>query len=303
MNSANKQLKSPRSRAVCIGSVHWDWIGTTTIESCEDVPGIIERRPGGVAFNVAAGLNYNGVDAALLGAVGNDREGEELVRALNHMGLCTKFLLRIPELPTDRYLAIENRRGLVAAVADTRMLERAGIKILDFFRSADSLSTARTWAHTIVIDGNLTSIFLEALHDIQKSLGSKFAVVCASPGKASRISNFARIPNTTIYMNLFEAKRLLGRDCRNACDAAKLLCNFGFERVAVTNGPSPAAVATFGELIECRPPKVDAVRATGSGDAFAAAHIASELNGDSAEQSLKNAVLLASLFAAGELEY
>ena len=50
------------NRIVCIGSMHWDIIGTSpmSIDTGEDVPGTIVRRPGGVALNVARGLRSGG---------------------------------------------------------------------------------------------------------------------------------------------------------------------------------------------------------------------------------------------------
>jgi sugar/nucleoside kinase (ribokinase family) len=67
---------------------------------------------------------------ALLSAVGQDAEGEELVAACQRMGMVTDTLYRSADLPTDRYMAIEGANGLIAAVADAHSLEAAGERIL-----------------------------------------------------------------------------------------------------------------------------------------------------------------------------
>ena len=301
--SAAENAMPLRPGAVCVGSVHWDWIGVTKCDFSEDSPGQIDCKPGGVALNVAAALNFLGIDAAIIGAVGGDREGGELAAFLNRIGLNTEFLLTIPGSRTDRYLAIENPNGLIAAIADTRTLEQAGSRILEILQNCKSRRSLLAMAGIIVVDGNLPLNVLRELHAIQESTGSKIAIVCASPGKAARISNLAGLPKSTIYMNLREANRLLGKHLIDAREAAKTLCEFGFNRVAVTNGPDTAAVASRREIFICRPPNIDAVRATGSGDVFVAAHIASELSGDDAGFALNRAVALASSFVAGDLEY
>jgi sugar/nucleoside kinase (ribokinase family) len=54
--------------------------------------------------------------------------------------------------------------------------------------------------------------------------------------------------------------------------------------------------------ITTKPPKVDAVRVTGAGDIFMAAHIASELNGIVGLGALQFAANKAGDYVAGKLE-
>ena len=113
---------------LCIGSVLWDIIGRVpaALRTGSDVPGRITRLPGGVAMNIAMALARSGLTPALLTAIGRDAEGDELVAACTRLGLITTHIYRSDALPTDRYMAIEDADGLVAAVADARSLEAAG---------------------------------------------------------------------------------------------------------------------------------------------------------------------------------
>ena len=302
-NIADDRFGPARPGAVCIGSVHWDWIGTTPDCISDDAPGIIERRPGGVALNVATALNFFGVDTSIIGAVGADRDGEELIETLTQIGLGCELIVKIPDSPTDRYLAIENRRGLVAAVADTRTLEKAGKKVLDAYRSEFASGSLLEAAGIIVVDGNLPQSLLKELHRRQDASGSNTAIVCASSGKASRISIMAGLRNSTIYMNRREVCDLLGENLLDSRDAAEKLCRYGFKRAVVTDGAGAVAIATEFEMISCQPLEIDAVRVTGSGDVFVAAHISSELAGERADRALEKAVSVASSYVAGDFKY
>jgi len=117
---------------LCIGSVLWDVIGRSTrdMRVGSDVPGRIRRLPGGVAMNIAMTLRTFGMTPAILTAIGQDREGEELIAEALTMGLMCDYVYRSEDLPTDVYMAIEGASGLIAAIADAHSLEAAGDKIL-----------------------------------------------------------------------------------------------------------------------------------------------------------------------------
>jgi sugar/nucleoside kinase (ribokinase family) len=54
------------------------------------------RRPGGIALNVAASARAGGLEVALVGAVGDDAEGDALLAALSPLGLDCSHLHRLP---------------------------------------------------------------------------------------------------------------------------------------------------------------------------------------------------------------
>ena len=116
---------------LCIGAVLWDIIARSSAPMAigDDAPGRITRLPGGVALNIAATLVRLGWHPGLLSAIGQDDEGAELIARITAMGLDASRVVRCTS-PTDRYLAIEDSTGLVAAVADAHSLEQAGAAIL-----------------------------------------------------------------------------------------------------------------------------------------------------------------------------
>ncbi len=153
---------------ICIGAVLWDIIGRATahMRVGSDVPGRISRLPGGVAMNIAMTLCRFGMTPALLTAIGQDAEGNELIREAKRMGMICDHIYRSDDLPTDVYMAVEGANGLIAAIADAHSLEAAGAKILRALENGALGSSDRPFAGPVALDGNLT---VELLRNIALS--------------------------------------------------------------------------------------------------------------------------------------
>jgi len=285
---------------LCAGSAHWDVIGHApgTLARGGDVPGAVVRRPGGVAANVARALARAGRRPALLGAVGRDAEGEALVAVLAAAGVLTAHLAR-PAGPTDRYVAIEDAGGLVAAVADTRQLDALGGALLAPLADGRLGPAGRPWPGPVVIDGNLGAACLARLAASPLFAAADLRPVAASPAKAARLAAFAGRPRTTLYVNRAEAAALAGRELADAAAAARALSALGFARAIVTDGPGMLAEQAGAVLRLRRPPAVAARRVTGAGDAFVAGHLAAEMAGADPAAALDAAVAAAAALVAG----
>ncbi len=282
---------------LCIGAVLWDIIGRATahMRVGSDVPGRITRLPGGVAMNIAMALKAYGMSPAILTAIGQDDEGEELIRACTRLGIDAGHVYSSEDLPTDRYMAVEGGNGLIAAVADAHSLEAAGDKILRPLSAA-----LKGWDGLVALDGNLTVALLEQIAHAPEFEQTDLRVAPASPGKAERLIPYLSHPKATIYVNLEEANLLLHRTIDNSAEAASALTDHGLYRAVVTDGPNPATVATKAGVITLTPPEVLVTRVTGAGDTFMAAHIASEAQGADGQAALKRALEAAATYISGE---
>ena len=280
---------------LCIGSVLWDVIGRSNahMRVGSDVPGRIARLPGGVALNVAMAAKAYGMTPALLSVVGRDPAGDELVAALDRMGLVTAHLTRSDDLPTDVYMAVEGANGLIAAVADAHSLERAGARVL-------APLDAMGWTGPIALDGNLTADLLARIAGEARFAGADLRVAPASPGKAVRLLPFLSHASATLYVNLEEAGLLLHAPQDDARAAAEALRARGLHRAVVTDGARLAAAAGPGGTVAERPPEVMVTRVTGAGDTFMAAHVAAEARGADAEAALAEAVRAAATYVSGD---
>ncbi len=287
---------------LCIGSVLWDVIGRAAshMRVGSDVPGRITRLPGGVAMNIAMTLSRFGLTPALLTAIGQDPEGEELIAEARRMGMITDHVYRSEDLPTDVYMAIEGANGLIAAIADAHSLESAGAKIL---RSLDDgrLGSAETpFEGPVALDGNLTEELLQQIAKSPLFARADLRVAPASPGKANRLLALLGHPSATLYVNLEEAGLLCQTTFAHSVEAVHALCTRGAHRVLVTNGGGSAAEGTAGDVIEATPPAVMVTRVTGAGDTFMAAHIASEAQGMDRTDALTRALNAAATYVSGE---
>lgn len=293
-----------RPDILCIGSVLWDIIGRSAVvmRQGSDVPGRISRLPGGVAMNIAMTLARLGLRPALLTAIGQDDEGQELIAACRRLGMVTDHVYRSADLPTDRYMAVEGANGLIAAVADAHSLEAAGDKILRPLADGTLGDAARPWAGLIALDGNLT---VQLLADIAVSplfAAADLRVAPASPGKAERLSPLLAHRGATLYVNLEEAGILAARSFASAPEAAEGLLARGAGRVLVTDGGRVCAEGTAGRgVIAGQPPQVLVTRVTGAGDTFMAAHIVAERRGADREAALQAALRSAAAYVSGEI--
>lgn len=278
---------------LCLGAMLWDLIGRSPARLVpgDDVPGRITQQPGGVALNVALALARQGLQPAILSSIGLDAPGEALMAEAARRGVDTRYLWRQGQLPTDSYMAIESPEGLFAAIADTRALEAAGQAILAPLRDGRLGNAAQPWCGTLVVDGNLTPQVLGSLTRDPCLSGVSLRIVPASPDKAARLWPLLQHPRAIFHLNRAEAEALTGRNFRSAARAAEAVLALGAPRVLVTDGHNLAADAQRGaRTLSELPPQVAAIRVTGAGDAFLAAHFAAELSGSDRAEALSSAI-------------
>ncbi|QGX98418.1 kinase [Roseovarius faecimaris] len=289
------------SNLLCIGSVLWDVIGLSpkAMAHGNDLPGRITRQPGGVALNVAMALRQFGLAPALLSAVGQDAEGEALIKTCQALDLNTGFVFRSSDLRTDLYMAIEDPNGLIAAIADASSLEAAGADILAPLQDGRLGSAAAPYDGIIVLDGNLTADLMDEIARSPLLVSADLRVAPASPGKALRLRPFLNHRSATLYVNLEEANLLSEGHHEAAADAAQALRAAGARRVLVTHGPHDACFADAEGLFTETPPRVTPRRITGAGDMVIAAHIAAELDAADRQEALSRALCAAATHVAG----
>ena len=292
----------PAPDILCIGSVLWDVIGRTAshMRIGSDVPGRITRLPGGVAMNIAMTLCRFGLRPAILTAIGQDAEGDELVAEARRIGIDCDHLYRSEDLPTDRYMAIEGANGLIAAVADAHSLEAAGAKILRPLADGRLGSDTAPWAGLVALDGNLTPDLLGTIAASPLFARSDLRVAPASPGKAERLLALIGHPSATLYVNLEEASLLCQTEFATSDAAAAGLLARGAGRVLVTDGGNSASEGSAAGIVTLEPPPVLVTRVTGAGDTFMAAHIVSERQGMDRPAALSRALRAAATYVSGE---
>lgn len=281
---------------ICIGAAHWDVIGRVpgTMRHGADMPGRMTRQPGGVALNIAVALAQQAVRVVLLAAVGRDSAGEALVREIAARGVITDYLHRPESMPTDSYMAIEDSRGLIGAIADSQTLESVGLRLLDPLADGRLGSAITPFTGMIALDGGLTHLQLSELAALPVLSRADLRLVPAAPDKAARLAPFLNRSGSTFYVNLEEAGTLCRTKPDNSTSAARAMLARGATRALVTDGAREVTDADSQQLFTSAPPVVAARRVTGAGDAFVATHMAQELRGATRRAALEHALRAAS---------
>lgn len=282
---------------VCLGAAHWDVIAKANGDCArgDDVPGTYRRRIGGVATNLARNLHHAGQPTTLIASVGDDDAGRSLITDLGAQGLTTTGLIPLPDHPTDSYIAIEDPRGLVGAVAVDRAM-RAGLDSM--------LNQLRITRGHLILDGNLIPLIADRPDWHHHLRERRASVVCASPVKSTRLSDLlmtALLPD--LYCNLAEARAILGAPDISPPEAARNLLPMGVSLVVITDGARETTVAwahSKGLSVKTRtPPAITPTRITGAGDFFTAQFIAARAGGADPLTALERAQTATATYLTG----
>lgn len=263
-----------RAGILCVGAAHWDIIARAacSLRGGDDVPGRINRRPGGVALNVALGLATWDCTVSLCAAVGSDDAAHSLIQLSESAGVDCEHVLRIEASTTDCYVAIEHKVGeLFAAVADVGLLDLHADKI------ADQVAAKIPEVETLFVDANLGKTAIARLVDLARGAGVEIVANPVSPAKAPALKVLlSGHHQPTLITNLDEANILLHDAVTTSSEAAKALLYHGARTALVTDGPRQATLATDMGVFTAMPPRLPKeASVTGAGDALIAAFLAS----------------------------
>ncbi|MEZ5093232.1 carbohydrate kinase family protein [Nocardioides sp.] len=261
--------------------------------------GRLTRCPGGVARNIAENLARLGTPVHLVGAVGDDPLGAELVEQTRAAGV-TVVPVGQREL-TGTYTAMLDENGeLVAGVADLSATE--GLAPDDLAVMLPLVAGAAL----LVADANLPVSFLHNL--VVRARDARVPVVLdpVSVPKADRVSAVLdpRHPVLLVSPNRDELGALTGHSTGSRSElvgAARRLCAMGAENVWVRLGADGSLlVPRADEPVPLGAHKVTVVDVTGGGDAMLAGLIHRWLLGDPLAEAAAYGQAVAALTVARE---
>ena len=244
--------------------------------------GRVQCSPGGVARNVAENLLRLGLDARLLGVLGDDVFGQALWQSGAAMGLDMRACLTLPGHRSATYVCLHQADGdMDVAVND--------MDIMDAFTPAllqPQLALLRS-AAALVADCNLHP-------DVWQWLATEVAhpalfAEAVSVAKCTRLGPvLAQI--YTLKANRLEAQALCGRaiaSVQDACDAALALHRLGVGRVLISLGAQGVAWCDADARCGHRAARaMPVLSATGAGDALMGGLVYGHLQGWPLEKAL-----------------
>lgn len=225
----------------------------------------VKTRTGGDAFNVASALSKIGIPVTLMGKVGNDAQGQFLLKTARDRGIDTNNIVVSDEYESSTSVLLihpDAQRtalyfggasdGLCSKDIDLEKIKSSkilcigsalGLRGLDGEGLTGILKFAKEHDVTTIVDlkGNLNASHMEILKNY--------------------------LPYTDVIIpNLREASGVTGRD--KLPDMARVLTGLGAKIVVIKNGVEGCYIYSNG--VETRVPafKVNAIDSTGAGDCF-----------------------------------
>lgn len=274
-----------------LGGINTDFVikGERLPQPGQTVPGhTYYSGPGGKGANQAVAASRLGAKVALIGRVGADGRGRELLQGLRANRVHVNLVSLDPRAPTGAaIIAVDSEGEKQISVAPAANL-RVTVQQID---AAEELIAS---ARVLLMQFEVPIAAVLRAAGLAKKHGTKVILDPAPPMDIPR-ELFALID--VIRPNRHEAEQITGRKIRNWADArlaARALLKRGVKIVAMEAGTEGDLVVTANEEIVIPRFKVKAIDATGAGDAFAGGFVVGLAEG----LPLREAARLASATAA-----
>ncbi|MDF2521155.1 MAG: transcriptional regulator, MarR family [Clostridia bacterium] len=237
-------------------------------------PSTIEISAGGVGRNIAHNLALLNVNTTLLTSIGNDMEGESVLKQTAASGVIVDKVYISSRNKTGKYIAVLDDAGEMAmAVSDMDVLEDLTV---DYLKNNLKLIKSSDF---IICDTNLPYDCLLYIFDISRSSGVPVCVDPVSAAKAVKLKGLLK----DIYIitpNSKELEILSGLDA-NVESASKALIELGVSNVIATLGPKGLCHTDKNKSTCYSSIAKDIADVTGAGDSLTAGLIYGLLKYDS----------------------
>lgn len=272
---------------VVLGSVNWD---LTVITDRHPRPGetVLGKEshsgPGGKGANQAVAASRLGSRVAMVGRVGEDRQGREMIDVLAGEGV------EVSGVIVDRDAAT----GLAVITIDS-----AGENTIVVVPGANGrLGRDQVEDHRGIHEAPVVLAQLEIpLEAVVAAAAAAEGIFCLNPAPARPLPDELLAAVDVLVPNRSELAILTGggdpEDVDQAADMARAL--EGPEAVVVTLGAEGALVVEQGEPMHIPSPQVETVDTTGAGDAFCGAFAAALAQGRSLVAAARRGVAAGAL--------
>jgi len=236
----------------------------------------VKMCSGGDALNVAMILHKLGVDAGIIGQVGNDGFGRFLLDAAAEGGVDTRGVAVTDEYGTSTSVVMihpDGERSFAYYGGATDMLHVNDVNF-EIIRGAKALFVGSAFGLTALDGEGLTQI-------LRKARAEGIATVLDVTGNPDADS-MAMLRPALAYTDMFlpsyyEAKSMTGKD--GAEEIARALMKAGVPLVVIKMGNRGCFICSNAEQLFVPAFPVDAVDTTGAGDSFVSGFLTGYLHG------------------------
>ncbi|NIY74484.1 hypothetical protein HED22_02390 [Thalassospira sp. HF15] len=290
---------TPDPNILCFGAAHFDrtlQCTETFVPAASNPVRTLHRKPGGVSRNIAVHLRLLGNNVAMLGAVGDDGDGDQVSEALSTIGIDTGLLMKIDGMATAGYTALLDETGelalgmMNAEVYDLLTIDRLEPHLTDL--------QARPWW---LVDANLPT---ESITWLAKNKGpTKLCAATVSPSKAARFKPVLGELDLLIA-NRAEARVLTGIEIKELAEAkvaVELLRGKGITDVVITLGAQGVVSSSSSGTAFWQPLPTRVKDVNGAGDALYSGFLSAYSKPDASfEAAMASGLAMASLTAETE---
>lgn len=264
------------TRIIVLGSLNMDLVvrAKRSPEAGETLPAEeFHTIPGGKGANQAAAIARLGVDVALIGRIGKDDFGKQLLSNLLHQGVDVSLVREDPSALTGLALIVVDQTGenriLLISGANGRVAKE------DVDEAVDQIAQAK------LMVCQLETLHCAVEHAIETSnhFGVPFLL---NPAPAFPIPDTLLNKISYLILNETEAEVVSGLPVDGidgAKQAGRTLCQRGANTVIVTLGAQGAVVASQDEIRHIPGYPIYPVDTTAAGDAFIGGFAASTVQG------------------------
>lgn len=279
------------NKVVVVGAVNIDLSGIPMFPLIlnDSNPGTVRKCYGGVGRNVAENMARLGVDVALVTALGDDADAENIIRSCEALNIDISHSLRVKNMNTSTYLCINDNKGdMNVAISDMAIYRQMGALFLQ--KHIDFINKSRY----VVVDANMSE---EAINFIADYCTVPIIAETVSTKKAVRFLSAIR----SIYLlrtNRLELEALTGQPTRDNNEiehAAQVLINQGVKHIVVSAGSAGAYYFNGEDFSHYDSITSRVVNTTGCGDAFLGGMVYAMINGVSVKEAVHSGLAAASI--------
>lgn len=256
------------NRIVVLGSLHTD-----LIIKVDSIPSLGEtvlgksflRSPGGKGANQAVAAAKLGANVAMIGRIGSDFFGHELIKNMRRFGVNTEYMIEDESTYTGvALIMVDNKGNNIIAVASGA----------DMNCCKDDVYLARRMIEetdVLLIQLEIPLSVVQYAIDLAYNYGVR---IILNPAPAQKLPNSLLKKIDILIPNESEAEILSGMRIDNlssAKNAAYKILDSGVNDVILTMGREGALMVNDDESVHVKRVDVKAIDTTGAGDAFCGA--------------------------------
>ncbi|WP_039657308.1 ribokinase [Clostridium tyrobutyricum] len=222
----------------------------------------IHKVPGGKGANQAVAAQKSGAQVHIIGKVGNDEDGNALIKELLNYGVNTDYVSKEKNKPTGVAIITVNNQG------DNSIIVVSGCNMDILNNDIDSSENIISKTDILVSQFEIPIKTIERGFKIAKKYNK---ITVLNPSPVLEISD-GIIQNTDIIIpnevEIYALTKIHVNNLKSASEAGKLFIDRGVKAVIITLGEIGAALITEHrqELIPAY--KVQAIDTTAAGDSF-----------------------------------